>query len=109
MSVVWIDTRNVVAVSVIDRIWLEYHREKWHARAGRQRINWGMGTTWNPNDLFNTYNFLDFDYEERPAVDAIKVQYLTGLMDHVEVAASFSKRRGEYDSRREIFCQYRQL
>lgn len=29
---------------------------------------------WNPNDWFNTYNYFDFDYEERPGTDAIRVR-----------------------------------
>ena len=46
---------------------------------------------WNPNDLFNTYNFVDFDYEERPGTDGIRVtRYLKG-MSSVEVAGKFSK------------------
>jgi hypothetical protein len=67
---------------------MEYATEKWSVRAGRQRINWGISTMWNPNDVFNTYNFLDFDYEERPACDAAKVQYQLGNMSTMEVAVS---------------------
>lgn len=77
--------------TTIDRLWIEYAREKWNLRAGRQRINWGIGTTWNPNDIFNTFNFLDFDYEERPGIDGLKFQYYTGAMDHLETAFAFSK------------------
>jgi hypothetical protein len=86
----WINEKSMVLNSTIDRLWFEYHREKWNIRLGRQRINWGIGTTWNPNDLFNTFNFLDFDYEERPGADAVKLQYFTGLMDHLELAISHS-------------------
>jgi hypothetical protein len=72
----------------IDRLWMEYANEKWIARLGRQRINWGVSNTWNPNDVFNTFNFLDFDYEERPACDAVKFQYNMGPMSNVEFAVS---------------------
>lgn len=88
LSANWVDNENIVLNSTIDRMWFEYSADKWNIRVGRQRINWGIGTTWNPNDLFNTYNFLDFDYEERPGADAIKVQYYTGVMSHVELALS---------------------
>ena len=76
-------------------MWLEYQADKWNLRLGRQRINWGIGTTWNPNDLFNTFNFLDFDYEERPGADAIRFQYLTGAMSHLEFAFSMSEEQGQ--------------
>ncbi len=85
------DHERIVLNTTIDRLWIEYVRETWNLRMGRQRVNWGIGTTWNPNDLFNTFNFLDFDYEERPGVDAMKFQYLTGEMDYIETAVSFGK------------------
>lgn len=74
LSKTWIN-REVILHTNIERLWVEHHRERWNIRAGRQRINWGLTTLWNPNDLFNTYNFLDFDYEERPGSDAVKGQY----------------------------------
>lgn len=58
-----------------DRLYIEYDKDKWNIRLGRQRINWGINLIWNPNDLFNAYNFVDFDYEERPGSDAIRIQY----------------------------------
>ncbi|HEY0742719.1 MAG TPA: hypothetical protein VGD40_14720 [Chryseosolibacter sp.] len=87
-----LDKQRMIFNTTIDRLWIEYTREKWNLRAGRQRINWGIGTTWNPNDIFNTFNFLDFDYEERPGIDGIKFQYYTRAMDHVETAIAFSQR-----------------
>lgn len=90
MSITWFETESMVLYSNIDRFWMEYASDTWNVRLGRQRINWGITTTWNPNDLFNTYNFLDFDYEERPATDAIKGQYLLGGMSYVELAVSRS-------------------
>ena len=57
LSANWINEEAMVFNTNIDRLWLEYQRKKWNIRVGRQRINWGIGTTWNPNDLFNTFNF----------------------------------------------------
>ncbi len=57
----------------VERLWIEHRRRSWEARIGRQRINWGVHLVWNPNDLFNAYNFLDFDYAERPGADAVRV------------------------------------
>lgn len=74
LSKLWINEKSFVIHSVIDRIILDYRSEKIQVTAGRQRINWGVSNIWNPNDIFNTYNFLDFDYEERQGVDAIRIR-----------------------------------
>ena len=94
-SVRWIEKANMVLFSNTERLWLEYKSKTWFVRAGRQRINWGMANTWNPNDLFNAFNFLDFDYEERPGSDALCLQYRLNDLDHAEIAVSpsFSKNK----------------
>ena len=61
--------------SMIDRMWLKYRNDKIEISAGRQRVNWGINSIWNSNDLFNAYNFIDFDYIERPGSDVIRFQY----------------------------------
>lgn len=75
LSALWVNTSRVVFQTNIDRAWAEFRQPKWMVRLGRQRINWGLTTVWNPNDIFNTYNFLDFDYEERPGADAVYARY----------------------------------
>jgi hypothetical protein len=72
--------------SSLDRLWLKYTYKNLEIKAGRQRINWSQTFTWNPNDIFNTYNFFDFDYEEKPGADALKVQYYTGTTSSLEAA-----------------------
>ena len=52
MSILWFETESMVMQTNIDRLWLEYNTTKWDARIGRQRINWGITTIWNPNDIF---------------------------------------------------------
>lgn len=71
----WIDTDETILHSASDRLHLSYINGPWEVHAGRQRINWGKTMVWNPNDLFNAYAYLDFDYEERPGTDALYVQY----------------------------------
>lgn len=88
LSVVWISKSNFVLQSNIERLWMEVRKPHWNVRLGRQRINWGITTTWNPNDIFNTYSFLDFDYEERPGSDALKFQYLFKDFSNIEIAIS---------------------
>lgn len=86
LSIRWVDERGVLFHSIFDRAYVNYATEKVDVRLGRQRINWGLNLIWNPNDLFNALNFLDFDYEERPGTDALRVQYYTGILSKVEVA-----------------------
>lgn len=88
LSAVWMSRSNFVIHSNIERLWVEFQKKQWNARVGRQRINWGLTTTWNPNDIFNTYNFLDFDYEERPGTDAAKLQYSFTDLSSLEIAVS---------------------
>lgn len=71
----------------IDRAWLKYTHNSLEVKLGRQRINWGQTFVWNPNDLFNSYNFFEFDYPERPGADALRVQYYTSYTSSVELAA----------------------
>lgn len=70
----------------LDRINLEYTIGKFVFTTGRQRINWGINFVWNPNDIFNTFNYFDFDYIERPGCDAFHIQYYIGIMSSVEFA-----------------------
>lgn len=87
----FINGNALVLHSTLDRLWINWASEKWDIRLGRQRINWGVNLAWNPNDLFNTYSFIDFDYEERPGADGFRVtRYLKG-MSSMEVAGKFSK------------------
>lgn len=82
----WIEREAFVLHTNVERLYLDYHGAKINARVGRQRINWGIATTWNPNDIYNAYNFLDFDYEERPGIDGAKVQYNFSNSFNTEVA-----------------------
>lgn len=91
MSWLLVDENSVSLLTQVDRTWVNWNNDKWEVRVGRQRINWGITTFWNSNDLFNAYSFTDFDYEERPGVDAIKVQrYLKG-MSSIEAAVKPGK------------------
>ncbi len=64
--------KSWVVHSILDRAYLEWRGKQDEIRIGRQRVNWGVATLWNPNDLLNAYSFIDFDYEERPGADAIR-------------------------------------
>jgi len=79
------DTSYYLA-SNFDRFNLSYSVGNFQATVGRQRINWGINYVWNPNDIFNTFDYFDFDYVERPGCDAVHLQYYTGPASSVEAA-----------------------
>ena len=54
--------------------------------AGLLGVNWGVNLAFNPNDLFNAYSLVDFDYQERPGVDAVRFQYYGDDMSSFEGA-----------------------
>ena len=80
------DTKYSIGYLEIDRLYIDYFKDNLEATLGRQRIAWGTCWVWNPTDIFNPLQVLDFDYEERPATDAIRVQYYTGPVTKVDVA-----------------------
>jgi len=84
LSFLLVNKDKIIMSSLIDRAYLDWSKGKWEISAGRQRINWGVNLLWNTNDLFNAYNFVDFDYQERPGSDALRVQYFTGDFSSIE-------------------------
>jgi hypothetical protein len=95
LSKLWVNDSNLVVQSVIDRMLLQYSTNNWNISIGRQRINWGINNIWNPNDIFNAYNFLDFDYEERPGNDAIRVQHFFKNFSTLEFAYKPGKEKDQ--------------
>ncbi len=76
--------------TTIDRAYIDLYFGKLQITAGRQRINWGMNFVWNPNDIFNSYSFFDFDYPERPGSDALRLQYYFTPSTHIEMVAKMN-------------------
>ena len=96
LSKLWVNKPSIVCHSVIDRLLLQYATNTWDIKLGRQRINWGINNVWNPNDIFNAYNFLDFDYEERPGNDALRVQHYFKDNSSAELAYKPGKNTNEH-------------
>ena len=76
---------SYVMNTMIDRLYIDLTFGRLQVRAGRQRINWSQALVWNPNDIFNTYSFFDFDYIERPGSDAVRLIYSAGPASAAEV------------------------
>ena len=90
LSLIWLRHSSMAGHSVVARLYLAWVSGDWEVRFGRQRINWGVATVWNPNDIFNAYAYTDFDYEERPGSDALRVTRYFGFGNSLEVALRMS-------------------
>jgi len=85
------DGNSYVLNTAFDRAYFEFNADKMAITLGRQRINWGQSFAWNPNDIFNSYSFFDFDYEERSGSDAIRVQYYPNYTSVAEAAIKIDR------------------
>jgi hypothetical protein len=91
------DNSNVLYTN-LDRLSAKFTYEKFEISLGRQRINWGTNLVWNPNDIFNAFNYFDFNYIERPGSDAVLMQYYTGDFSSIQLAAKLNYRIEQLDS-----------
>ena len=80
-----------VLITTFDRFNFEYNKGRTSITAGRQRINWGQSFAWNPNDIFNAYSFLDFDYEERSGSDAVRVRFFPDYTSVIDFAVKVDR------------------
>ena len=90
LSWLWAEDDSWIGVTQLDRLMLDFTTGNLQITLGRQRINWGQTFVWNPNDLFNTYSYFDFDYEERPGSDALRIQYYLGMSSKLELSTSLN-------------------
>jgi len=90
MTWLWADNNSWIGLSQLDRLMIDYTTGNLQITVGRQRINWGQTFVWNPNDLFNTYSYFDFDYEEKPGSDAVRLQYYIGESSKLELSTSLN-------------------
>lgn len=88
LSANWLERDTLLGTSSFDRLYATWRGEQWQLRGGRFRINWGMTTVWNPNDLFNAYSIYDFDYEERPGSDALMASRQLGFASELNLVFS---------------------
>jgi len=84
------DSSFIINTSV-DRLFADITIGKLQATIGRQRINWGVNFVWNPNDIFNSYSFFDFDYPERLGSDAIRIQYYLSSTASLEIVSKINQ------------------
>ena len=87
LSMMVFERKSVFMYSELDRLYFDYNYKNFQVTIGRQRVNWGQTMVWNPNDLFNSYSFFDFDYEEKPGSDAVRLQFYPSYSSKLEVVA----------------------
>jgi hypothetical protein len=85
-----LEGKSCLLVTQFDRAWVSLSEGILQFTIGRQRINWGQTIVWNPNDIFNTYSYFDFDYPERPGSDAMRLQVFPSETSAVELAAKWN-------------------
>ncbi len=93
MSFNWESRSNYILNTNVDRLWLEYISRNFQLKIGRQRVNWSKTMVWNPNDIFNSYSYFDFDYPERPGMDGVRIQYYTGVASSIEAVVKINSNR----------------
>ncbi|MCK4662299.1 MAG: hypothetical protein KAT68_05500 [Bacteroidales bacterium] len=86
-----LEETSFILNSTIDRAKVDITINKLNIIVGRQRINWAHTFVWNPNDIFNSYSFFDFDYVEKSGSDALRLQYYTNLSSSAELSAKIDK------------------
>jgi len=91
-AVLW-DREKSIGYTQVDRLWLDYTTGNLQITLGRQRVAWGTALVWNVIDLYNPKSILDWDYEEKPGADAIRLQYYTGPVTKVEFTVKPGKKR----------------
>jgi hypothetical protein len=85
LTKLWVSDTSYYFYSNIDRLNMKIKTGKFEATIGRQRINWGINLVWTPNDIFNSFNYFDFDYVERPGCDAVLLEYFTGTASSLQL------------------------
>lgn len=69
----------------IDRLYFRYGFDFGNITIGRQRISWGTGRIWNPTDLFNPINPVDFSKLEKDGADAVSFTWNIGNFTDLEL------------------------
>ena len=89
-----------------DRACIDYTMKNVQLKIGRQRVNWGIGLVWNPNDIFNAFSYIDFDYEERPGSDAVSVTWYRSATSSLDLVGKTDKNPADSSSRYTVAARY---
>ncbi|MDR1417172.1 MAG: hypothetical protein LBJ57_07125 [Prevotellaceae bacterium] len=97
---------GMVINTSFDRACLDFTVKSVQVKIGRQRVNWGIGLVWNPNDIFNAFSYIDFDYEERPGSDAVSVSWYRSATSSLDVVGKMDKNPADSSHQSTIAARY---
>jgi hypothetical protein len=72
-------------IHFIDRLVYRQRFEAGELAVGRQRISWGTGRVWNPTDLFNPINPVNFAKVEKDGADAVSAKVNLGTLSDLQI------------------------
>lgn len=78
---------------LVYRGYLDYRSELFQLRVGRQQIPWGLGRFWTPTDLFNPFDPLAIEKEERVGTDALDLKAYWDSRQYVELVYAPQRKR----------------
>ncbi|HJP31989.1 MAG TPA: hypothetical protein QGF95_15705 [Candidatus Latescibacteria bacterium] len=84
LTQVLVDRDDLVARHTIDRLYGQYYGRRVVITAGRQRVAWGVSEIFRPLDQFAPFAPAEFDRDERPGIDAVRVSVPLGRLSSVE-------------------------
>ncbi len=85
--------KSYILYTNLDRLFFDYSSDKFEITLGRQRINLAENMVWNPNDIFNAYNYYNFTYVEKPGSDAAKIEYFLGDVSSLQAALKVDRNK----------------
>ncbi|MDX6769271.1 MAG: hypothetical protein SF051_07045 [Elusimicrobiota bacterium] len=88
----WLDMEGTISTGTTNgyghgvfRGWVGVETDDFVVRAGRQRVAWGTGKLWNPTDVFNPYQPVTVERDERRGADALYGRAPVGELGQAEL------------------------
>jgi hypothetical protein len=78
------ESEHYAVIHFIDRLVYRQRMTVGEVAVGRQRISWGTGRIWNPTDLFNPINPVNFAKIEKDGADAVSAKFFLGTLSDIQ-------------------------
>jgi hypothetical protein len=101
-----LNSSGAVFNTSFDRAYIDFTVKTVQIKIGRQRVNWGIGLVWNPNDIFNAFSYIDFDYEERPGSDAVSISWYRSATSALDVVGKISENPADTTCQSTLAARY---
>lgn len=102
-----IEEQHLIVRHFIDRLYFRKEFEFGNIGIGRQREAWGSGRIWNPTDLFNPINPVNFAKIEKDGADLISTQIYLGNFTDLTVVYNPQKEGSENNAGFRFRSNYR--